>query len=210
MSRPQPVVVNKRMSFWSSMVWGVCSIVIVAVVCVSGIVFYGMRMIEHSGGNVFDLIEQGAKDLPAAIEAVPALQDVVSNQRRLAYADALDVSIRFEDHPGGDNYIRPVVTVCNTGHELVSVMGLRVVVSDAKGRIVLTDNEYLATPVALGDDLPGPLAPGATRRVPLGWFQRVTEPSAEFEIPELRVWVEQHHGAAASQTQAGVASALGG
>ena len=48
MGRGESVIVHKRMSFLASLVWGVCSVIMVTVICSSGIVFYSLHIIDST------------------------------------------------------------------------------------------------------------------------------------------------------------------
>ena len=196
MGRSDGMVVNKKMSFLASLVWGTCSVVIVTVICTSGVVFYGLHIVEKT-----------IDDLPSIVKKVPMLRDALSSERRIDYIDDLDVEIGFTDHPYYEDRMRAVVTITNGGQELVSWLSIRVVVTDGKGNVLDEDVEMIATPVALDDDFPGPLVPGRTRRFTICTFKRSDHPSAEYEITDLRVWApgawghedEQSAGRAASE-----------
>ncbi len=183
MGRNDGMVVNKRMSFLTALVCGTCGIIIVTVVCASGIVFYGLHIVEKSVDN-----------LPGIVKNVPMLRDALSNERRIDYIDDLDIKIGFTDHPYYEDRMRAVATITNGGQELVSLLSMRVVVTDEMGNILDADVQTIATPVALDDDFPGPLVPGRTRRFTICTFKRSDHPSAEYEITDLRVWAPNAWG----------------
>ncbi len=195
MGRSDGMVVNKRMSFLASLVWGVCSVIMVTVVCTSGIVFYGLHIVE-------DAID----DLPGIVKKVPMLRDALSTERRIDYIDDLDIEIDFTDHPYYEDRMRAVATITNGGQELVSWLSIRVVVTDDAGNVLNEDVEIIATPVALDDDLPGPLVPGRTRRFTICTFKRSDHPSAEYEITDLRVWAPDAWGHEDEQSASRAAS----
>ena len=196
MGRSDGMVVNKKMSFLASLVWGTCSVIIVTIACASGIVFYGLHIVESA-----------IDDLPSIVKKVPMLRDALSDERRIDYIDELDIKIGFTDHPYYEDRMRAIATITNGGQELVSWLSIRVVVSDDVGNVLDEDSAMVATPVALDDDFPGPLVPGRTRRFTICTFKRSDHPSAESEITDLRVWApgawghedEQSAGRAASE-----------
>ena len=177
MGRSDGMVVNKRMSFLASLVWGTCSVIMVTVVCASSVVFYGLHIVEKS-----------IDDLPSIVKKVPMLRDALSSERRIDYIDDLDIEIDFTDHPYYEDHMQAVARITNGGQELVSWLSIRVVVSDDVGNVLDEDVEMIATPVALDDDFPGPLVPGRTRPVTICTFKRSDHPSAQYEVTDLRVW----------------------
>ncbi len=195
MGRSDGMVVNKRMSFLASLVWGVCSVIMVTVVCASGVVFYGLHIVEKS-----------IDDLPSIVKKVPMLRDALSSERRIDYIDDLDIEIDFTDHPYYEDRMRAVVTITNGGQELVSWLSIRVVVSDDEGNVLDEDAEIIATPVAIGDDFPGPLVPGGTRPFTICSFKRSDHPSAQYEVTDLRVWAPDAWGHENEQSANGAAS----
>ncbi len=201
MGRSDGMVINKRMSFLASLVWGTCSVIIVTVACASGVVFYGLHIVEKS-----------IDDLPSIIKKVPMLRDALSSERRIDYIDDLDIKIDFTDHPCYTDRMQAVATITNGGQELVSWLSIRVVVNDDMGNILDADVQTIATPMALDDDFPGPLVPGGTRRSTICSFKRNDHPSAQFEVTDLRVWApdvwgdEDDRGAGSAASQSAVLS----
>ncbi|MCH8854040.1 MAG: hypothetical protein IID41_15530 [Planctomycetes bacterium] len=183
MGRSDGMVINKRMSFLASLVWGICSVIIVALVCSSGVVFYALHIVE-------DAID----DLPGIVKNVPMLRDALSSERRIDYIDDLDIKIGFTNHPYYEDRMRAVATITNEGNELVSWLSIRVVVTDDMGNILDADVQTIATPMALGHDFPGPLVPGGTRPFTICSFKRSDHPSAQYEVTDLRVWAPNAWG----------------
>ncbi len=191
MSRGENVVVQKRMSFLASLVWGICSVIMVTVVCASGIAFYGLTIVDSNTRNAVDFVEDLFDDLPAIVKAVPILADALSNERRFDYVDDLDITLGFTEHTYYADHMKAVVTVANNGKELVSWLAVRVVVKDGEGNILDEDQAFVATPLPFVDDeVPGPLSPGSTRQFTTCTFKKVANPMADFEVTELRVWVK--------------------
>ena len=176
MSRAETMVVHKRMSFLASLVWGVCGVIMVATICSAGVIFYALNVVENA-----------INDLPALVKSVPFLDEAVSSVRRVDYIDDLDIEMSFSKDLRYEDRMRVVATVVNEGVEVVSLLVMRVVVSDQHGNVVDEDTRVLATPFGFDDDMPGPLLPGAKRRQTTGTFRYVDEPSIEYEISEIRV-----------------------
>ncbi len=108
--------------------------------------------------------------------------------------------------------MRAVATITNEGKELVSWLSIRVVVTDEMGNILDADVQTIATPVAIGDDFPGPLVPGGIRPITICSFKRSDHPSAHYEVTDLRVWApdawghEDEHGASRAASEGAVLS----
>ncbi len=199
MGRSDGMVVNKKMSFLASLVWGTCSVIIVTIACASGIVFYGLHIVESA-----------IDELPSIVKKVPLLRDALSSERRIDYIDELDIKIEFTDHPYYEDHMRAVATITNEGKELVSWLSIRVVVTDDDGNILDEDTAMIATPVAI-DDFPGPLVPGASRPFTICRFKRSDHLSAQYEVTDLRVWVRDardHEDAQAAGREAPEATIL--
>lgn len=176
MSRAETMVVHKRMSFLASLVWGVCSVIMVATICSAGVIFYALNVVENA-----------INDLPALVRSVPFLDEAVSSVRRVDYIEDLDIEMSFSKDLRHEDRMRVVATVVNEGEEVVSLLVMRVVVSDQYGNVVDEDTRVLATPFGFDDDMPGPLLPGAKRRATTGTFRYVENPSIEYEISEIRI-----------------------
>ncbi len=189
MGRGESVIVHKRMSFLASLVWGICSVIMVTVICSSGIVFYSLHIIDSTTETLPQFVMNALDGLPTTLKSGPIVADILSDERRVDYADELDIEVRVTDDPRYDNRMRAVATVVNNGQELISLLCLRVVISDGAGNIVDSDIEFVATPFPIDEDLPGPLWPGQTRRVTTTSFRSIDHLSAEYEISEIRVWV---------------------
>jgi len=180
------------MSFLSSLVWGICSVIMVTVICASALVFYSLAIVDTKADSVVELVEDLiGGDIPGIAKSVPILADALNNERRLEYVDDLDISVRLDEHPQRHDLMQAVVSVANEGQEQVSLLCMRVVITDGKGRIVDEDTECIATPIPLDDNMPGPLLPGYTRRLTVGTFKSIEDPSAEYEISEIRVWAKE-------------------
>lgn len=192
MSKADGVVVQKRMSFLASLVWGISSVIIVALLCSAGVLFYGMSIVDGQSSHVLALLMDGPlDDLPAFAKSVPMLADAIQNQRVPEYAEKLDVRVSFSKDPHYENRLVPVVTVANKGQQLVAWLHLRLVVRDSHGNIVGEEGRYVATPVSFDEhDAPGSIMPGAIRTLSMGSFQAVDDPTAEYEITDIRVWVK--------------------
>ena len=189
MGRSDGMVVNKKMSFLASLVWGVCSVIMVTVVCASGIVFYSLHIINTNSQSLPGFITQTLGDLPNAVKSIPILADALNDERRLDYVQNLDIKLDLTHDRDRGERMRSVISVTNEGEEVVNWLGVRVVVRDRDGSIVNEHFQYVATPLSIDDKLPGPLRPGANRQITCGWFPSSDRLEAVYEITEVRVWV---------------------
>ena len=207
MGRSDGMVVNKRMSFMASLVWGVCSVIMVTVVCVSGMVFYSLHIIETNSQSLPGFITRTLGDLPNAVRSIPILADAMNDERRMDYVQNLDIKLDLTHDPRREDGMRSVISVTNEGEEVLNWLGVRIVVRDRDGSIVDEHFRYVATPLSIDDEVPGPLHPGANRQMTCGRFRSSDRLEAEYEITEVRVWVpdaqyqedEQSAGGAASE-----------
>lgn len=208
MGRGENVIVNKRMSFLASLVWGLCSVIMVTVICSSGLVFYSLHIIDSTSQTLPAFVMNALNGLPTTLKSVPIVADILSDERRVDYVGELDIEVRVTDDPRYDDRMRAVATVVNNGDEVISLLCLRVVVSDSAGNIVNENIEFVATPFPIDENLSGPLWPGQTRRVVTSSFAALDQLSAEYEISEIRVWVpDQETEAAVLSSQSSVARA---
>ena len=193
MSTGPSVIVNKKGGFLSALAHGVFGFLTATVVCVSGLGFYGLWVVNSSAGQIIgtgrDLSVLILETLPDWQKALPpALADAVNDRREPSYRDQLDVSVRFK--PGKD-HPRAVVQIKNTGDETVSLLMARIVVLDEDGEPIHVFAEPVATPLAFDDhDWPGPILPGSTRTVSVSLHSRSADEfsDATIEITELRIW----------------------
>ncbi|MBN1489050.1 MAG: hypothetical protein JXA69_03965 [Phycisphaerae bacterium] len=188
-----PPVVKKR-SFLGTLFCCVACIVVVGILSGAAVVLYGMNIADRKSDTLLGVITQGVEALPELVESLPPFfADLVNDERRLDYADQLDVSVRLVGEPANAAERFPVVEVRNRGAEVVSLLSMRIVLLDNQGNAIAEVNEWAATPVAVDHDWRGPLMPGATRRFPASrhfcrFGAAIEGTSVEAEITDVRIW----------------------
>ncbi len=185
-----------RMSPLTAFFLGIFGVVAVAITSVTGTVIYGLSIVDGKASTLIGLAENTVTSLPEIIESLPpVLADVFHDRRAPEYTDSLDVQVRFVSDSDAKT-VRPVLTVTNKGDEVISMLAVRVAAfGDAK--VPLRDwTAMVATPIAIEDDVPGPLFPGKTRHMVLrrahGLYGELSdENGAAIEISEIRVWTPE-------------------
>jgi len=155
------------------------------------VVLYSMRITDQKSASLLHFADHTLEGLPELLQSLPpALSDMLNDHRAPQYAGKLDVQVRFiNDENSG---LRPVLTVKNTGDEVVSMLALRVAAIDANGTPHRDWTEVVATPLSIDNDWRGPLMPGETRYVvlhgsrPLG--REAESLVAVAEIGDVRIW----------------------
>ena len=182
---------QQRMSPLTAIVFGIFGTGAVAIASVTTIVIYTMSIVDRNASTLIDLAENGVESLPEFIERLPALADAIGGQRRFDYADKLDVKVRFVP-TSREGRMRPVMTITNRGHEVVSTLAIRVAAVSGSNVPLHEWTEVVATPIAVVDEWRGPIMPGATRHVVLSSrsFHQIApqDVTAVTEFSEIRIW----------------------
>lgn len=194
MSGHNGMIVQKRMSFLASLVWGLAAILITALLSGTTVAIYALRVVDHKSDGALAFAQQIVGELPEIAESLPPfLADTFDHRRAPEYTKQVHISVALEpdrDHP---TRVRPVLHVDNRGDRTIAMLAVRLVMEDEQG-MVTQSIEYPATPVAFnvdhGRDLPGPIMPGgtctfATRSLRL---QRNDSLKARVEVTDLRLW----------------------
>ena len=193
-----------RRTFFSSVALGVCSVLTTAIICATGVVVYGMRIIDRKTDHLIGGVEEIIENLPELAQSLPPLfGDLLNDQRQPDYAREIDVRASIVRKPDRRGAVRPIIEIENKGDELVSLLSLHVVVLDGQGRLMAEFNEWGASPVAADDDWRGPLMPGSTRIIAGDrLYLHDDEPQADIqvqvEISDVRIWKPREHRAASS------------
>ena len=202
---------QRRMSPFTALALGLSAITVTAIACGSGLVLYGMTIVDGKAGEVLSWADDAMQGLPEFIESLPPIvSDTVRDRRMPEYAKYLDVQVDMvplNDHKG----VRPTLTITNSGTELVTMLGVRVVALDDQGRPLREWTEVVATPITIDHDWRGPLAPDNKRRVVLsscygGSVGNGAVAGFEYEVTDVRVWdptVSLGRAANRSRTNAG-------
>lgn len=165
----------------------------IGIACGSGVILYGMSMIDGHASNLIGFASDTVEGLPGFLRALPpAVDDILSHRRALDYASRIDVEARLVEG-GRAGTVRPVLTIKNTGEEAVSILAVRVAVLNEDGVPVGEWTEVVATPVAVGGSWRGPILPGSSRHVLLqGAFRRLSKDYESLtpvvEIADVFVW----------------------
>ncbi len=168
------VVVNKSSGFFAALAKGFFGMIIVAIICVTVLGLYGMRMgdrvIDFATEGVPDVVSDVIKVLPEWQEALPpALSDALNDRRELAYRESIDVSARLAKNESSGGWPMVVVEVQNNGTETVTMLPLRITIEDEDGVPLRTGTLYAATQFAMENELPGPLLAKSGARK-LTWY----------------------------------------
>lgn len=180
------VIVNKG-GFLAALAKGLFGTIIVIVICGTALGVYGMRIVDHHATSVTELVASAWPEWQKALP--PCLADAVNDRRAPEYRQALDVAARVATVGEYDDDRVLVVEITNNGTEVVSLLGLHVVLEDERGVPVRDWQLLAATPLMLDHDWRGPLQPGSTRRI-VERVRRATagDLKAAVETTELRIW----------------------
>jgi hypothetical protein len=185
---------NTRMSPFTAFFLGLFGFGAVAVTGVTVITLSGLKVADSKATDVLQLLDETVEGLPELLAALPpALGDLLNDRRAPEYASHIDVKLQFL---ATDNGVRPVLTVSNTGEEIVSMLALRVAALSDQNLPLNDWTEVVATPLAIDNDWRGPLYPGNTRYVVLHSTRHVPPAMADslvgaVEVADVRVWVPQ-------------------
>lgn len=192
------MVQHNRMSPLTALFIGIFGVGAVGIASGTAIVLYGMRIIDRSAFEVLGITENTLgstlESLPQMLDSLPEAVGELLNDRRVPqYRSQVEVTAEFMlDERGNER--RPVLTVRNTGEEVISLLAVRVVARNLKGLPRAEWTEVVATPLAVPDEWRGPLFPGETRYALLSrWHCHGSlDPSEEYaaavEIADLRLW----------------------
>jgi len=186
------VASKRRMSVFTAIVLGISAIVITCVVSASSIAVYGMYIIDQKTDTLVGAVQTLVEELPALHAALPpTLADAIRDERRPDYRDQLRIKVDVQPHPEHSRYTTTSISVVNEGDEVVSLLALRVVALDEKGRPRSATTEYVATPLAIDNDWRGPLLPGSTRQTTTTHYGSHQVDAVEYEVTELRLWLPE-------------------
>lgn len=186
---------KKPHSFLAVAAFGVCAVLMTAIVSGVGLAAYGLRVVDKKSDGIVGLIEQTARSLPEIRAALPpALADTLDDVRQPDYRDSLQVTVKESaksDRWGG----RKIgVVVENHGDRMISLLSMRIVGTDEDGTPVTERSIWAASPIQIDNDWRGPLMPHETRRLVV--YCRDAEQATKYssEITEVRVWQGDKNG----------------
>lgn len=181
-----PIIVKR--GFLSTLAYGVSGVLITGIICGTGIGLYGLRMLDRKTGDLTSLAKEIVAAVPDIIDALPpVLADALNDRRDPGYRSDLEIDIAIRQDQDS-SWQRPVVIVKNNGDQVVSLLGLRVVLVDEDGLPVEEESIFAATPLPCEDGWRGPILPGETRKFSTRMYTHETGLTAEFEVTEIRVW----------------------
>ncbi len=187
-------IVRKRISFLAALVLSLAAIIVTTVLSASGIAVYALSVVDQKTDGVVGLVETVIHGLPDLTEALPpALADALNDERNLAYAANLDVSVRLVDSEKyGRRARRAIVEVENLGDRAVTLMSMQLVGLDKDDDPVMEQPTWAATPIQVDEgDWRGPLLPHSTRRFAVWCYGAEEAVEMTHEITEIRVWNEK-------------------
>lgn len=186
------VMQKSRMSPMTALFLGLFFMGGLGIASATTVVLYTMRIVDQKAAGLLHFADNTVEGLPELLKSLPpALADMLEDHRSPEYASKIDVDVKLiDDEVNGT--VRPVLTVKNTGDEVVSMLALRVAAVDADGTPHNDWTEVVATPLSIDDNWRGPLMPGATRHVVLSGRRSLVGKSgtlvAVAEIGDVRVW----------------------
>lgn len=192
-----PKVTYRQHTFFSSLVSGLCMIVITLIICGTVIIIYGMNIAGEKSEEIISLAQSTIHGLPAIRESLPPFAaDILDNSRVPQYSDQIEISAKPVLSPKNAGILGASVTIVNKGSKVVSLMSLRIVIFDGNNDILTELNEWVVTPVAGKNNWPGPLMPNSKRNFSMQGTKAFTIPNiseikTEVEITEIRIWNEE-------------------
>lgn len=189
------VMQKSRMSPMTALFLGMFFVGGLGIASATAVVMYTMRIIDQKAGSLIRFADNTVDGLPELLKSLPpSLAEILEDRRSPEYASKIDVDVKLiADEVNGT--VRPVLTVKNTGDEVVSMLSLRVAAVDSDGTPRNDWTEVVATPLSIDNDWRGPLMPGATRHVVLSGRRPLTDKVEELvavaEIGDVRVWSGQ-------------------
>lgn len=203
---PNTPVVRKRMSFLSVAAISLTAVCIAFIFSGTGVVLYGMRLLDKKTDSLTGMLSQVAANLPELREALPpALADAIDDERLPEYREQLNVTARLSKTDNRRGYGRAIVSVENKGDRVVSLLSLRLVGLDETGEPIAEQQTWAATPLQLDCEWRGPLQPHEARLFPVHWYRSTPPSEVGVEVTDIRVW-RGPSGSSASQTESSLAT----
>lgn len=190
---------QNRMSPLTAFFLGIFGVGAVAIGSSASVVLYALRVVDSKAdailaiaGETVEGFPEFAQRIPELLESLPQIADTLGGLRSPGYAPNIEVDVKFVHSKRSDGY-RPVLTITNTGDEMVSMLTIRIAALTEDGVPVREWTEVVATPIALDCDMRGPLFAGETRHVVVSTWRTVSAEdisalTGDVEISELRLW----------------------
>ncbi len=180
---------GNRSGFLGSLVYGVCGVIGVGILCATGVAMYGMDIVDRKFDRVVETGTEVLRSIPEIRESLPpVLADALDDRRAPEYREHIEVSAKIDptDRRHGTSGI--VIEAKNNGDEVVTMLAVRVNIEDERGRLVRSESAYLATPFALEGEWAGPILSDSTRQYAMRVRSQKQPLSATVEICDVRVW----------------------
>ena len=133
MSRGEQLTVYRRGGF-SSLVYGICGVVGVGIICAAGVGVYGLRIVDRKIDNVLALSTGVFQSLPEIRESLPPIMsDLMADTRAPEYCDQLEVSAEVLPSDNARWGTEGLVEATNSGPDMVTLFAVRVHVRDGEG-----------------------------------------------------------------------------
>lgn len=191
MSRGERVTVY-RGGFLSSLVYGVCGVIGVAIVSAVGVGVYGMNMVDRTFNDVLAAGSGLWGSLPEIRESLPPIMsDVLDDRRAPEYREHLKVAATVVPSQDTEGEATIVVEAINSGSEMITLLAVRVNLEDRTGQLVRSETAYIATPFAVEGEWAGPILPGSTRQHAIRLWRCPPDLVPQVEICDIRVWTKQ-------------------
>ena len=192
MSDPSYITVRKH-TFLSSAAMGFSAIVVTLLVACTAVLLYTVHLASDKSERVITLAQSAIKGLPELSHSLPpALADMLDDHRRPDYCKELAITAKATSQPDSHGRVRTTIEVVNNGHEVVSLLSLRILLLDERGQVLSESQEWAATPFAADNGWRGPIMPGSRRLFVSnrGWYglNSTNDFNTQVEITELRVW----------------------
>jgi len=188
-------IVYRKHTFLSAVAMGLSSVIIVCVLCCTGLIIFSMHFAGSQAGKLVSVATGFIDGAPDILKALPPLVGDVLNDRRVpSYSGQLEVTAQMLPGVDGDG-ARLQFQVTNNGDRLVTLLTVRTTLINADGRTVGESNHWAATPIAADRDWRGPLMPKSSRRFACPLYLRDSHDDTsglkvEAEITDVRVWTE--------------------
>jgi hypothetical protein len=192
-SDPSYITIRKH-TFLSSIAIGLSAIVITLLVTCTVVILYTVHLASDKSERVITLVQSAIQGLPELTHSLPpALADMLDDHRRPDYCKELAISAKATSQPDSYGRVRTTIEVVNNGHEVVSLLSLRILILDEQNQPLCESQEWAATPFAANNGWRGPIMPGSRRHFVC--YHRcehgtngTNDLHTEVEITELRVW----------------------
>lgn len=186
-----------KRGFFSTVAWGISMTAITGIICATGVGMYGLRIVDNKSDSVLECVQNVVSNLPEIQKNLPpVLADALNDERRPDYMGKIKVTASVVSGPNKRGDLNPTIEITNTGDEVVSMLPLRITLNDAKGSGLSQRTRMGATPLGVADeDWPGPLMPGATRKIVQRFnldrgsnLGEASDYQVECEVTDVRIW----------------------